>query len=125
MKITPIGSGVYRVEDGARSWTVAVAGPPENRWLWVNGRVARLDPPAAPRSRSRSASHDLSAPMPATVVTIVAEVGQTVKRGDALLTLEAMKMELPVRAPRDGTVTAIHCQPGELVQPGVNLLDLE
>jgi biotin carboxyl carrier protein len=36
-----------------------------------------------------------------------------------------MKMELAIRAPRDGVVKAIHCQPGELVQPGTNVLDLE
>jgi len=36
-----------------------------------------------------------------------------------------MKMELPVRAPADGRVEAIHCQPGELVQPDRSLIDLE
>ena len=39
--------------------------------------------------------------------------------------LEAMKMELPIKAPRDGSVKSIACQPGELVQPGVPLLELE
>jgi biotin carboxyl carrier protein len=35
-----------------------------------------------------------------------------------------MKMELPVRAPRDGIVSAIHCREGELVQPGVTLVEI-
>ena len=39
--------------------------------------------------------------------------------------LEAMKMELAVRAPRDGVVTAVHCRAGELVQPGVTLVEIE
>jgi biotin carboxyl carrier protein len=39
--------------------------------------------------------------------------------------LEAMKMELPIKAPRDGIVKAIACRPGELVQPAVPLLELE
>jgi len=39
--------------------------------------------------------------------------------------LEAMKMELPIRAPREGRVKALHCRPGELVQPGTALVDLE
>jgi biotin carboxyl carrier protein len=47
-----------------------------------------------------------------------------VKRGDTLLMLEAMKMELPVRAPRDGRVSALHCTAGQLVEPGVDLLEL-
>jgi 3-methylcrotonyl-CoA carboxylase alpha subunit len=38
--------------------------------------------------------------------------------------LEAMKMELPIRAPREGIIAAVHCEPGELVQPGVALVDL-
>jgi 3-methylcrotonyl-CoA carboxylase alpha subunit len=63
--------------------------------------------------------------MPATVVSVMVEVGAHVTRGDTLVMLEAMKMELAIRAPRDGVVKAIHCQPGELVQPGTNVLDLE
>jgi biotin carboxyl carrier protein len=125
MKVTPVSPGVYRVEDGTRVSTVAVAGPPDNRWVWIDGAVWRLDPPAAGRSRGRTTTDELSAPMPATVVKILVEQGASVRRGDTLLMLEAMKMELPIRAPRDGVVTAINCQTGELVQPGTHLLDLE
>jgi biotin carboxyl carrier protein len=82
--------------------------------------------PEGPRRRSRAAAaHDLEAPMPATVTRIVAEVGQRVSAGDVLVLLEAMKMELAVRAPRDGVVTAIACEPGALVQPGVPLVALD
>jgi biotin carboxyl carrier protein len=62
--------------------------------------------------------------MPATVLSVMAEVGQAVKAGDTVIMLEAMKMELPVRAPRDGIVSAVHCREGELVQPGVMLLEI-
>jgi biotin carboxyl carrier protein len=65
------------------------------------------------------------APMPATVVSINTAVGQTVSEGDTVIVLEAMKMELPIKAPRAGLVKAIHCAKGELVQPGINLLELE
>ena len=41
------------------------------------------------------------------------------------MVLEAMKMELPVRSPRDGVVKVIGCAVGELVQPGTTLLQLE
>ena len=124
MTVTPLGAGLYRVDDGTRSWTVAVAGPPDNRWVWVDGQVAKLDPPTTTRSRGRATRDELSAPMPATVVKVMVDVGATVQRGDTLLMLEAMKMELPVRAPRDGQVKAIHCKAGELVQPGSHLLEL-
>jgi 3-methylcrotonyl-CoA carboxylase alpha subunit len=79
-----------------------------------------------PAVRARPASHhgSLTAPMPATVVRIEAEVGTQVKRGETLLILEAMKMELPVRASSDGTVTAVNCREGDLVQPGVALIEI-
>jgi biotin carboxyl carrier protein len=126
LTVVPIGDGIYRVSDANGSSVVAVAGPPDNRWVWVDGRVARLDPPAAAgRSRRGSAAHDLASPMPATVIRVLVEPGAKVARGDTLLMLEAMKMELPVRAPRDGMVRAVSCRVGELVQPGVNLLELE
>ena len=125
MTVTPVGTGVYRVVEGDRAWMVAVAGPPDNRWVWIDGRVIQLDAPATGRSRGRTASNELSAPMPATVVSVMVAGGASVTRGQTLIMLEAMKMELPIRAPRDGVVRAIHCKAGELVQPGVNLLDLE
>jgi biotin carboxyl carrier protein len=125
MKVTSLSNGLYRVDDGTRTWTVAVAGPPDNRWVWVEGVVAKLEPPATARSRGRTTTDELTAPMPATVVKILIESGAPVKRGDTLLMLEAMKMELPIRAPRDGVVQTINCTVGELVQPGSHLLELE
>jgi 3-methylcrotonyl-CoA carboxylase alpha subunit len=65
------------------------------------------------------------APMPATVVSLRAKPGDTVGEGDTLLVLEAMKMELPIRAPRAGIVKSVHCVEGELVQPGTNLVEIE
>jgi biotin carboxyl carrier protein len=126
--VVGVGDGLYRVSDGTRTWTVAIAGPADNRWVWIDGHVARVDVAASSKgrgARSRSTSHDLSAPMPATVVRVLVAPGATVTRGATLVMLEAMKMELPIRAPRDGVVSRVHCKAGELVQPGVNLLELE
>ncbi len=87
------------------------------------GEKSRSDPEG--RRRRRGSLHgSLTAPMPATVVRIHATVGQKVVRGETLLVLEAMKMELPVRAPADGAVTAVNCAEGDLVQPGVPLIDI-
>jgi 3-methylcrotonyl-CoA carboxylase alpha subunit len=128
--VSVAGPGVYRVSDDTRHWMVAVAGTPDNRWLHVDGLVAQIEIASAAAGSSvrakpaRSAPYELSAPMPATVIRVLVEVGSAVTRGQTLIMLEAMKMELPVRAPRDGVVKAVHCKAGELVQPGVNLLDL-
>jgi biotin carboxyl carrier protein len=62
--------------------------------------------------------------MPATVVKILVTPGQAVRHGDTLVVLEAMKMELPIRAPGDAVVQAIHCREGELVQPDRTLVEL-
>ena len=75
------------------------------------------------RARALQAHGSVAAPMPATVTSVNVGPGDAVKRGDVLIVLEAMKMELPIRAPGDGTVAAIHCRPGELVQPDVSLID--
>ena len=64
--------------------------------------------------------------MPATVVKVLVEPGTPCQGAATLLVmLEAMKMELrDPRAARQGIVGAIHCKAGDLVQPGVTLLDL-
>jgi biotin carboxyl carrier protein len=63
--------------------------------------------------------------MSATVVRMIAEVGSAVAEGDILLVVEAMKMEMPLRAPRAAVVRAVHCHEGELVQPTSILVELE
>ena len=59
------------------------------------------------------------------MIRINAPAGTVVKRGETLLVLEAMKMELPIRATEDGTVKTVNCRIGELVQAGVSLIELE
>jgi biotin carboxyl carrier protein len=63
--------------------------------------------------------------MPATVLAINVAPGQRVAQDDVVMLLEAMKMELPVKSPRDGVVKTVGCQVGELVQAGTTLLELE
>jgi biotin carboxyl carrier protein len=67
----------------------------------------------------------LSASIPAVVSEILVKVGQEVKIGDKLILLESMKMILPIQAPRAGFVTAINCVPGQAVQPGIQLVEIE
>lgn len=128
MIVTPLGDGRYRVSDGERERMAWAAGPSSARWVFFDGRVYLV---SITDSRERGASrvaHDdmaLAAPMPATVASVKVAPGQTVARGDVLIMLEAMKMELPITAPRDGRVRSVACKSGELVQPGVPLVDLE
>ncbi len=67
----------------------------------------------------------MAAPMPGVVLKILVRQGDVVKKGTPLVVLEAMKMEHQIIATHDGTITAVNCREGELVQPGVDLVTLE
>jgi biotin carboxyl carrier protein len=131
-QVTRIADGVYRVEHETGVTTVYVAGSADRVWAFWNGRVYQAPLTSAPerrKGRSTSASGDvlqpLTAPMPATILKVLAHPGMAVTKGDTLVVLEAMKMELPIRAPADGTVVAIHCREGELVQPDALLIEVK
>jgi 3-methylcrotonyl-CoA carboxylase alpha subunit len=63
--------------------------------------------------------------MPGRIVQVLSRAGQAVKKGQALLILEAMKMEHTITAPADGVVKEIHFAAGEQVLEGVELISLE
>src|SRR2546427_11974204 len=118
---------MYRVEHDGRNELVYVAGPIADRWVFWNGQVFRGDFRAQANSgqvRPTFVTTSLNAPMPARVSKILAQTGTAVKKGDTLVVLEAMKMELPLRAPADAVVTAVNCREGDLVQPDQGLVDL-
>lgn len=123
--VNSLGSGRYElVTDSGRrlAYSVRLGG---TTWVFLEGRVFVVQPDdaqAGPRHRDEAA---LAAPMPATVVAINVTSGQNVKTGEALVVLEAMKMELAVTAPHDGRVRRVACRVGELVQPGVPLVEIE
>ncbi len=131
--VTPVGAGVYRVDEDGQQTIVYVVRSASEAWAFCNGEVyherSADDARNARESGGSTPRHDagryeLTAPMPATVVKLLAAVGQHVRQGETLVVLEAMKMELPVRAPADAVVQAIHCREGELVQPDRPLVEL-
>lgn len=67
----------------------------------------------------------LTAPMPATVVAVLKQTGDRVKQGEALMVLEAMKMEHTIHAPRDGLIAELFYQSGNQVNEGAELLALQ
>jgi len=76
----------------------------------------------APAAAANSANAVL-APLPGTIVGITVREGQAVKRGEELLTLEAMKMKNSIRAGRDGKVGTIHVKVGDQVRHNQILLE--
>jgi len=67
--------------------------------------------------------NDLKAPMPGLILDILVTPGQTVKKGDQLLILEAMKMENVLKAPGDGVVASIEVEKGKSVEKGQILIN--
>ncbi|PZF58965.1 acetyl-/propionyl-CoA carboxylase subunit alpha [Curtobacterium sp. MCSS17_008] len=87
--------------------------------------------PSAPPKRRASgvrgglaSSGSVTSPMQATVVKLAVAEGDTVVKGDLLVVLEAMKMEQPVQAPRDGVVTGLNAPVGQTISSGHVLLEL-
>jgi 3-methylcrotonyl-CoA carboxylase alpha subunit len=124
--VTSRGGGRYElVTDSGRRLAYGVRRGSAT-WIFLDGRAFVIEPDDSQAGRARG--HDqaaLAAPMPATVVAINVTPGQEVKSGDALVVLEAMKMELSVNAPHDGRIRRVACRVGELVQPGVPLVELD
>ena len=77
-----------------------------------------------PRIEDGNAKH-VGAPMPGTIVTVAVEPGKRVAKGEALLTLEAMKMETSLHADRDAVVKAVHVKPGDMVSAKDLLVEFE
>ena len=75
-------------------------------------------PKAAPKAAAGAGSVKVEASVPGKVLKIEASVGQSVKAGDNIIILEAMKMEIPVVAPQDGTVASIDVAVGAAVENG-------
>ena len=111
---------------GGERRAIATTGAGESVWVGVDGQVFefRVSQDTGVAKSDSKDQDALSPPMSATVVRIVVQPGATVQAGDTLVVLEAMKMELPIRAPRGGIVRAIHCHEGDLVQPGKILIEI-
>ncbi|HEX2442648.1 MAG TPA: acetyl-CoA carboxylase biotin carboxyl carrier protein subunit [Vicinamibacterales bacterium] len=128
--ITDIAPGELLLERDGNRVRAFVAADEHATWVFIDGRTFRFEKVRKGskgfekvRGGSRGLT-DLSAPMPATVLRILTAPGKTVRRGETLILLEAMKMELPLRAPQDGTVTEVRCAEGQLVQPGSILVEM-
>ena len=91
----------------------------------VSAAKAAPAPKAAPAAAPKAAapagaagSVEVTASVPGKIFKIEANVGAAVKAGDTVLVLEAMKMEIPVVAPQDGTVATINVAVGDAVESG-------
>src|SRR5262249_160544 len=87
----------------------------------IEHRLTYIDP-LQPKVELDATGGRLTAPMPGKIIEVTARPGQRVKRGEALLVLEAMKMEHTIVAPADGIIGGVHFAPGDLVEEGAALI---
>jgi 3-methylcrotonyl-CoA carboxylase alpha subunit len=112
--------------DGARSRIVAII---EGHELYVRTRNGRFDlhwiDPFGGDDEEQVGEDRIVAPLPGTVVALLAEQGAMLEKGAAILTLEVMKMEQTLRAPFAGMLKLLKCKVGDIVQEGVELAEIE
>ena len=118
-----VNGNVYDVvvEEGASTGAPVAAKAP------AAPKAAPKAPAAAPKASGAAGSIKVEAGAAGKIFKVVAvksAVGQAVKKGDAVIILEAMKMEIPVVAPEDGTVASIDVAVGDTVEAGAVLATL-
>jgi propionyl-CoA carboxylase alpha chain len=120
--VAHLGDGTVEVDGHTTPVIVSRAG--ERDW-WVHGpwgdvEVKELSP--FPSSEIEEEAGSLVAPMPGSVVSVAVKVGDTVRKGQTIVVLEAMKMEHPIGSPEDGTVDEVKVAAGDQVERGAVLV---
>ena len=111
-----VNGNVYDVTVEEGTGSAAPAAAPK-----ATPKAAPKAAPAAPKAAPKAAGAGavkVTASVPGKVYKVEASVGQAVKKGDSIVILEAMKMEIPVVAPQDGTVASIDVAAGAAVESG-------
>jgi 3-methylcrotonyl-CoA carboxylase alpha subunit len=123
---SPTDAGFDLTLDGTKSHIVAVV---EGHELYLRTRNGRFDlhwvDPFGGEDEEQVGEDKIVAPLPGTVVALLAEQGATLEKGAPILTLEVMKMEQTLRAPFAGVLKVIKCKVGDIVQEGVELAEIE
>jgi len=124
--VSGASAGIDLTLDGTKSNAMAIA---EGHEFYVRTRNGRFDlhwvDPFGGDDEEQVGEDRIVAPLPGTVVALLAEVGAKLEKGAPILTLEVMKMEQTLRAPFAGVLKAIKCKVGDIVGEGVELAEIE
>ncbi|MGY3240541.1 3-methylcrotonyl-CoA carboxylase alpha subunit [Bradyrhizobium sp. USDA 4448] len=124
--VAPKDGGLDLTLDDVKTSVAAVISGHE---LYLRTRNGRFDlhwvDPFGGETEEQTGADKIAAPLPGTVVAVLAEEGARLEKGAPILTLEVMKMEQTLRAPYAGVLKSIKCEVGDIVQEGVELAVVE
>lgn len=113
--------------DGKRL-TACISSDKDKRWVTIDGQTFVLTKSTGARRRGQAGQHAagaLTAPMPGQVRAVNVREGDPVTKGQTLVVLEAMKMEIRIHAPQDGVVKKLFVQTAQTVEREQILIELE
>ena len=113
--------------DGQRM-NASFARTAQGTWVWLQGRARFVQDASQQRRRKRADEvipSEVTPPTPAVVVRVLVNEGQTVAKGQGLVVVSAMKMEITLSAPYAGTVVSVNTSPGSQVKPGDILVEID
>lgn len=118
--------GTFRCSIDGRSHILTYAREHARRFLHVGGQTVAYEPAeTAGAAPGRTTGGDVTTPMPGTVTHVLVRNGDWVERGQPLVIVEAMKMEHAIRAPRAARVRALRVSPGDRVDGGVVVAEID
>lgn len=128
VKINNVEGNIAKVEVNGIDFDVEMEKPiaqPQPVVRAVQAPVKTIETPKAQQETVSAGVYALRSPLPGTVVDIKVAVGASVKKGQTLIVLEAMKMENNLDSERDGKVTEIKVNKGDAVMEGTILITIE
>ena len=120
-----VNGNTYEVEVEELGAGASVAAAPYVAPVQVAQATPKAVAPVVPAPVASTGAHKVVAPMPGKIVDVKVSVGQTIKEGDLVAILEAMKMENEIMAGVDGVVTSVSVNAGATVEAGTALCTIK
>ena len=117
--------GQLKIKIGERLIKSVITEGEKEKFVFVEGEVFRVRPvELTGMKKTKKKGGDLSSPISGKVVSVKVKNGDSVKKGDVLMVIEAMKMEYLIRAPFDGKVKKVNFKEKDQIEIGQNTVEL-
>lgn len=127
VKAEEIKPGQLKIKIGDRVVKSVITEGEKEKYVFVDGDVFKVRPVelTGKKKTKKKEEGDLSSPISGKVVNVKIKSGDTVKKGDVLIVIEAMKMEYLIRTPFDGKVKKVNFKEKDQIEIGQNTVDIE